>query len=194
LLPRTGGVHPITAVDAGPGMFSGGTRALRDGPAPLTLGSLGAAGTGSCAAHSARRTGCCAQLFPHREYCGVDHRRAPSCDTLRPMQMRRSYLMRTGDTRRTVGSPSCCRCCGAPAIGRSGCGCGPTRALAGALSLLFLNRGERSVADGFVLWSTIGGLSALLAALTVQLRMMRRSMRFWEVAIRESMHRRNSYR
>lgn len=66
--------------------------------------------------------------------------------------------------------------------------------LGGALGLLFLNRGERSVADGFVLWSIIGGLSALLAALTLQLRIMGRSMRFWELAIRESMHRRNSYR
>ena len=78
-------------------MLSGGMKVLRGGPAPLTLASLGAAGTSFSAAHSARRQAS-ARGIPGRDIRGVDHRRAPGCDALRRAHMRRGCLARAAET------------------------------------------------------------------------------------------------
>jgi hypothetical protein len=69
---------------------------LRAGPAPLTLVSLGAAGTGSGAAHSARRHAFVREL-PGRRIRGVHHRRAPTRDALRRAHGRRGCPARAAE-------------------------------------------------------------------------------------------------
>ncbi len=69
---------------------------LRVGPAPLTLASLGAAGTGFGAAHPARRQAW-VRRDRDRHIRGVDHRRAPSHVALRRAAMRRGCLARAAE-------------------------------------------------------------------------------------------------
>ena len=77
---------------------------LARGPAPLTLASLGAAGSGFGAAHTARRQAS-ARGTPGRGIRDMHHRRASDVDALRTTHVRRGCLVRAAERRALVRAP-----------------------------------------------------------------------------------------